>query len=636
MATEYFHTGSVYSMDPGYGQVLESYQSRIGLATDPRTANQLQEISKKLNVGARAIELSTVSADIFESIPDQHLEEIRRLSKLTGTDLTLHAPIVEPSGFDQNLRFSEANRVMSERQMLSAVERAKIMSKEGNMPVTFHASAGLPEGLVRVKEEIIQGAKPEEREVVKGMAVVDPIGGDIKMIKERERFFPEKEEKGAPFEKRELDRLNEEVWIGELNQLTFYANRGQDIIEGTLRQLGKAEKEQFGIKEEKEKEQFEDGFFKGVAAGKNLSEEEKTRLLGKWSGAGAKETMKDVEREFGHAQVYLRDSYGLLKNLYNRVYGEIKESAAAGDEKAIKDKQMLDDYSKKIRPFVEGGIEKDSEKLKQFAGIIEDGIKELKEIKPHIFRPLNDFVIEKSAETFGNVAWKMFQNAKPEERNKLPIISIENPPTGVAISRAEELKKLIEESRHVFEKKAEESGMSSSEARKKAEQLIGATWDVGHINMLRKFGYGEKDLLEQTKKIAPMVKNVHLSDNFGMEHTELPMGMGTVPIQKMLKQLEKEGFSGKKIIEAGNWYQHFKTIPMRETLAGMNMPVYTAKEAPYWTQAAGTYGKYFAGYGTFLPEEHVSMYGAGFSGLPTELGGQVPGKQSRFSGAPME
>jgi len=634
MATEYFHTGSLYAMEPGYGQAFESYQSKIGLTTDPRTANQLQEISKKLNVGARAIELSAVSPDVFESIPDQHLVEIKRLSKLAGTDLTLHAPLVEPSGFDQHLRFSEANRTMSERQMLSAVERAKLMSKEGNMPVTFHSSAGLPEGLVRVKEEVVEGAKKGEKEVVKGMAVVDPVSGDIKMIKERERYFPEKEEKGVPFEKKELDKLNEEVWLGELNQLTFYANRGQDIVDGTIRQLGKAEKEQWGIKEGKEKDQFENVFFKGVAAGEKISEEAKSKALEKWEGAY--DNMKGVEREFNHAHVFLRDSYSLLKNLYNRVYGEIKESAAEGDKEAIKNKESLDKFARDIRPLVEKGIERDPEKLMQFSNIIEKGIKTLKDIKPQIFRPLNEFVIEKSAQTFGNVAWKMFQNAKPEEKDKLPIISIENPPAGMALSRAEELKQLVEESRKIFEKKAEESGMSKNEARKKAEQLIGVTWDVGHINMMRRFGYGEKELEEQTKKVAPMVKHVHLSDNFGMEHTELPMGMGTVPVQKMLKQLEKEGFSGKKIIEAGNWYQHFKTIPMRETLAGMGMPVYTAKEAPYWSQAAGTYGRYFAGYGTFLPEEHVSMYGAGFSGLPAELGGQVPGKQSRFSGAPME
>jgi hypothetical protein len=34
----------------------------------------------------------------------------------------------------------------------------------------------------------------------------------------------------------------------------------------------------------------------------------------------------------------------------------------------------------------------------------------------------------------------------------------------------------------------------------------------------------------------------------------------------------------------------------------------------------------------YLPEKHFSTYGTGFSSLPEELGGQIPGTQSRFSG----
>lgn len=624
MATEYFHTGSVYSMEPGYGQAFESYQSNIGLATDPRTANQLQEISKKLNVGARAIELSTVSADVFESIPDQHLEEIKRLSKLTGVDITLHAPIIEPSGFSKE-GWSESNRQMTERQMLLTVERARKLNSSGNMPVTFHASAMLPEETVRVKE----GGKEFE----KVFHIVDPQSGNISVLKEREEFLERPEKEAKKFEPLdELKRQNREIWAKTLNEVAFYADRGMGMIGEGIRNLtgvkDKAimEKEGLikpGIKEEdmenaafglyslakKKKDEFENKFVK--------SDNPELRAIGN--------DIKESSRLFDHAEIFMEDSYNHMKELFNRVYKD-----ASGEQK-----EKLKEYAQKIRTELPN-IRKDPAKVKDFAELIDQGISVLKEIEPKIFKPLGEFVVEKSAETFGNVAWQAFQKAKPEERGRLPIISIENPPVGGFGGRAEELKELVEKSRKVFEKKAKESGMSSNEARKKAEQLIGATWDVGHINMLRKLGYGEKELLAQTEKIAPMVKHVHLSDNFGMEHTELPMGMGTVPIQKMLKQLEKEGFSGKKIIEAGNWYQHFKTIPMRETLAGMGMPVYAAKEAPYWSQAAGTYGRYFAGYGTFLPEEHISMYGAGFSGLPAELGGQVPGKQSRFSGAPME
>ena len=71
------------------------------------------------------------------------------------------------------------------------------------------------------------------------------------------------------------------------------------------------------------------------------------------------------------------------------------------------------------------------------------------------------------------------------------------------------------------------------------------------------------------------------------------------------------------------------------------MPVYTGGYGPSggpgvnWTQVYVTPGGYFAGYGTMLPDSHFQSYGAGFTSLPTELGGQMAGKDSRFSGTPM-
>jgi sugar phosphate isomerase/epimerase len=78
-----------------------------------------------------------------------------------------------------------------------------------------------------------------------------------------------------------------------------------------------------------------------------------------------------------------------------------------------------------------------------------------------------------------------------------------------------------------------EQKLDEAKAEKEAEKLIGITWDVGHINMIRRFGYSEKDVIKEAGKVAPMLKHVHLSDNFGLEHTELPMGMGNVPIKEI-------------------------------------------------------------------------------------------------------
>ncbi|MEK0338216.1 MAG: hypothetical protein QQN41_12350, partial [Nitrosopumilus sp.] len=255
-------------------------------------------------------------------------------------------------------------------------------------------------------------------------------------------------------------------------------------------------------------------------------------------------------------------------------------------------------------------------------------------VTPQMNIPIDDFAVEKSSQTFGNTAFEAYKKFG----TKAPIISIENPPAGFALSTGEDLRNLIVKSREQFVERAVESGkLSKSEAKAQAEKLIGATWDVGHINMLRKSGATEKDIIKETEKIAPFVKHIHLSDNFGFEHTELPMGMGNVPIKEMLEKLPEKDV--KKIIEAGQWWQHQQTNPLRESLEGLGSPMYSAGAGPSWNQAIGLYQGYFSGYGMMLPPQNYQMWGSGFSmaSLPMELGGQMPGAAgSRMSGTPME
>ena len=72
-----FYPGGNYGFSEDYGEFLGmSYRtpaSNIGQATDPRTANQLQEVSNKLNFGGKVIEISIVQPNIFDAIPKQHL-----------------------------------------------------------------------------------------------------------------------------------------------------------------------------------------------------------------------------------------------------------------------------------------------------------------------------------------------------------------------------------------------------------------------------------------------------------------------------------------------------------------------------------------------------------------------------------
>jgi len=155
---------------------------------------------------------------------------------------------------------------------------------------------------------------------------------------------------------------------------------------------------------------------------------------------------------------------------------------------------------------------------------------------------------------------------------------------------------------------------------------------------LRKAGYSEKEILDEAKRIAPFVKHVHLTDNFGYNDTHLPPGMGNVPIQKTLEMLEKHGdMEGvRQIIEAGNFVQNFKESPYPYALEALGSPIYSIGGAPYWaeTRKAQAQDYYSVGFGEILPEYHFKQfYGGGWAAVPRELGGEKAGspEKGRFA-----
>jgi len=134
-----------------------------------------------------------------------------------------------------------------------------------------------------------------------------------------------------------------------------------------------------------------------------------------------------------------------------------------------------------------------------------------------------------------------------------------------------------------------------------------------------------------------MVKHVHLTDNFGYSDSHLVPGMGNVPFKKILEQLEKTGRLEEmgKVIEAGGFINQFKKSAVSSSMAAFGSPIYGMTANANWAQSIGMMGSYSGGYGTLNPQQHHSMYGAGFTTMPVELGGEIQGGQSRFGGTPM-
>lgn len=598
-STEYFYGGKPYSLTPVYrNSAGYSTASQIGTSVDARTANQIKEVSEHLNSGIKVIEVAGHDAGVFESIPKDHLKELNRLSKLTGAELTLHGPMIDPSGITQH-GWDKLNQQAAQAQLWSAIERSHDLKPDGNINVTLHASTvGLPAAEMMVKE----GKEGKPRMV--SMLTVNESTGQIGQIKEEEKYFGGKGGKPVAFDaQKELEEQNKDAWMKTVTNLNFASERGyQDVHRGL--QIMKDNPLQ--SLSEKEIESMK------------MDPKVMAQMKGEYETAG---------REIEHGKLYLMEAYRNTKDLYNQIYKKASED----------EKKKLNAYAEKITPIINNfeNLKKPDE-LQKFADVVEEGVKLMTEVKPQIFTPLKKFATEKTAETVSNLAWKAYDKF----HETAPVISLENHPAYASLlTTGEELRDVVKESRKLFVQKAVKQGLSEGEAEDQAKKLIGATWDVGHINMLRKYGYTDKELIEETKKVAPYVKKVHLSDNFGYEHTELPMGMGNVPIQKMMEKLGEKGFEGPKIVEALQWWQHFSpggkmNPPYVPTLQAFGAATYEG--GPSWNHVyGGVPGGYFSGYGTMLPEQHFQMYGAGFSSLPMELGGQVPSKDSKFSGTPM-
>jgi len=615
------YPGADYGLDPEHGSTetfidlapgAEISAGQFGVTTDPRTAAQLREVSGKLGTGAKTVEITGITPSEIESIPDHHFEEINRLRKLTGVDLTFHGPLVEPTGVTKQ-GWNESHRVMAEKQMWSSVERAQRIDPTGNVVITFHSSNGLPD------PETWNVDEKTGKEELKEFWVVDESSGRFEPLTPKPDYFKSKDGKNTSAEdqvaaiKETIDKQNKDAWFRQLQHASYNASAGGSTLKRALLEGAGVEG---GPNQENTLKMYKD-----YLQGKDMSQ-----IMQALGDGVEKDQLQETINEIVHGDNYLRDAYQELQTLFNQAYGVTKHNGETEDLK------KLDKYREELRGDLKD-IE-DPTKVHKLADTIIQGVNVLRSIKPpKTFKPLRDFAVEKSAETFANLA----QRAYEKFGENAPIMSVENPPIGMGLARGTDLKDVIETSREKLQRKlVEETGLSQDEAKKQAEKLVGVTWDVGHINMLRKFGYGDKDIVEETKKVAPLVKHVHLSDNFGLEHTELPMGMGNVPTKPMLEAISKYNKTAKKIIETGGaWFRDFKVSPLAESMRVFGSPLYSMQMGPSWANAANTSAGYFTGYGQMLPEAHFSMYGSGFANLPPELGGQMGG-MSRASGAPME
>jgi len=240
------------SLDPesgiNYSEVSTGYilpTGRIGAATSVQTANQLAEVEARLKEGAKTIEVQPIQPETFEAIPEDHFKEINRLAKISGAEITLHAPIIDPSGFTDR-GWSENARAEAERHLLKAVRKGHVMNPDGNVPITIHSSS-IPAAewnskLKPSEWETERKIKPKDM-----LVVVNRQSGEITGMKREKMYVPGKEKPEIMAPESRLETTNATEWERNLKEISDYKKEIEDSEEKIYLAKEKAKREKRGL-----------------------------------------------------------------------------------------------------------------------------------------------------------------------------------------------------------------------------------------------------------------------------------------------------------------------------------------------------------------------------------------------------
>lgn len=682
-----FYNSYTGSMDPNYVFPIQPKDEneepkrypfptkRVSVTTNPFVSKQVEEFGKALNSGVRNVEVGALQVEKLETIPKEHLREIKRLSEITDTRVSLHGPIIDLSGFSEKGGWSEHQRQEAEQQVASVLDRAVLLDKNGNIPVVFHASAsGFSEVYdktvekeskdkyiadLQKKAEIYRESDPEaakqfeedarlykegKKHFVQALGVVNRETGQVEVLplqKKKEiltEFGAELAEKiWTPYEK--LDSLNQNQWDEEKLKMLSLRKQITEIAERMQlksQQLDALEKT--GLKDSKQYQ------------------------------AMIEANTRDIDLMSSHIQTLNHDINSMSATIFDKFnkwtdkedrekFYENKEMKNYRDEFKKIDNQLLEvtnEFNEKIR---EAESKEEKEKLEKDARMIQQAILGRKNDimvsavskmpAPDIWKPTEGFAQEKLAETVSSAIITFAKEHPDFDLSKAPVLAIENWHPNTPMGRAESLKEAVHMAREKFAEKLTsdkdfKGKYSKKDADKLAEKLIGATWDMGHINFLRKSGYSEEELkkkvIEETQKIADVVKHLHITDNFGFSDAHLPPGMGNVPVADIMETLKKAGFEGLGVAELGGYINEFGVNPYQRVIEHFDNPMYSEnameggmyKSIPKYWQGSNYYQDPFVEF----PQQHFNLYSSSFTTLPKTFGGQVGGEKSRFSDTP--
>jgi hypothetical protein len=623
-----FHNRRNNSMDT---DVMLSF-ARQGAPTSPQTPNQIGEMGKLLNSGMKNIEVGTIQPDIFDTIPEQHFDEMRRLAKITEAKVSVHAPIVDPAGFDQQGKWTEETRKENESYIKSVIDRSQKLDPKGNVPITIHTTAGMPGSVtetdaegrpLRYKEDKMESGVFHKKgeEVIKIMHIVDQDKGQLAPVQREVLKYIEKDEEYSV--EGRLRNINKTTWDQEKLQLMSHQKAKQELQHMNDRLTKNYDYIKLSMKAQDK--------MKGINTMTNEEMGEFERM-----NSQIELNMKQIHEYDTHLASGLNTLHHKYMTYHKKPTNQKEEEENEKNKEIIKNSKEEYEkfnkyYAQKVKELKkldknDPKLYAESRKIDQMRNETNDRIlSHLSDLgAPELFISSDEFARKKTVETISNAA----RYAYKKYGDDAPIISLENVMPTMVLSRGESMKNLLDETRDKFAKElSKEKKIKIKKAKKIANKIIGTTWDVGHIHQLRKQGFTDEEIVAETKKIAKDIRHVHLTDNFGYNDSHLALGMGDVPIKQHLKEMEKSTSEDRRhIIESGAYAAQFKTNPTLPSLEAMNSPIYTYEAGPTWASSRDLYASYLVGYGDILPQKHFdTFFGGGFSRLPKELGGQQGG-----------
>ena len=401
------YQGGYSSLEPNYGELFSGYGTSAELLGTPTAPPGQQgdlptQLTKSISTGQKVVELSLLNPEIVDTIFKPHLEEIKRIAKLAGVDLSVHGPLLEASGATES-GYDKQQREIAEKQIFNALERSHDLDAKGNISVTFHTTNGAP-GVIWKKEK-----GRDERQIV--MPLVDQETGKITVAREEERYSPIKGgEKKTYNVQEQLEVMNETKWGDSLSQIEFQREHADKILQE----------------------------IHPILIGRYLEFRDK-QIKG--------EKMDFSPEEFGEmkkiisAEEHIHEGQRTANNLFDKAY------KYGTDEEKRKLVGISKQYKKNL------GIEENGEiniSLYHNPQTQSNALFELKQglslMKPQLFKPAEEYTIQESTQSFGNAAWKAYK----EFGEKSPVLNIENPPAGMGLSRADDVRSMVEGSRKQF------------------------------------------------------------------------------------------------------------------------------------------------------------------------------------------